>query len=374
MDKIKIVHIAQAEGAGVTEYIKMLAERIELKRYECVLIGSTYYERERSYFEERGWTLYTICMIREIKPIQDIQSMIKLRKLLKKLNPQIIHIHSSKAGILGRIAALGMGSKVIYNAHGWAFNMKVSKKKQWVYSKAEKLLSCTTDKIINISVDEYKTALAEGISEKKMIVIKNAIEIDSIKDYDKKSIFEELNIPEEAYVIGICGRIAEQKSPEIFIEVCSKMMETIPKAYFLMIGEGELRKDTMALAQVKGIEDRLRITGWTNEPNQYISILDVALLTSKWEGFGLVLLQYMLYKKPVIASNVGGIPEIVRDGVTGYLVDWNDTEAYCTRIRAIYENPVAYEVIVQNAYNMVKEEYSLARLVEEHDKLYNEMA
>lgn len=374
MKEIKILHVAQSEGAGVTEYIKMLAGHIEWDMYEHSIVGSRYYEKERAYFEQKGWRVYTVDMVRDIKMIDDIKAIVQLRKLFKKVDSDIIHIHSSKAGVLARIAAIGLKSKVIYNAHGWAFNMRINKKKMKLYRYIERFLSYFTDKIINISDSEYESALKCGIVSKKMLVIKNAINTENEEIiYDKEKIFKELNIPLKSYIIGICGRITDQKSPEIFMEVCSKVLSIIPDAYFLMIGDGELKEKILEQSKAKGIDKNLIITGWTNESDKYISILDIALLTSKWEGFGLVLLQYMLQKKPVIAANIGGIPEIIMDGITGITVPWDDIEAYVQNILSIRQYPEDYQKMIENAYQSVKREYSLYKLGELHKELYIEL-
>ncbi len=374
MEKISVVHIAQSEGAGVTDYIKILIRGMNKNRYNVIIIGSHYYEKERRYFEDNGCKLMTLAMEREIKILNDLGCMLKLRKLIKVLKPDILHIHSSKAGVIARIANLGLSSKVIYNAHGWSFNMKVSKKKICFYACIERTLAKATNVIVNISKNEYDTAIKIGVPAHKMIVIKNAIDTKvAYNKYDKSSILEELHIPKDAYVIGMCGRICEQKAPQVFIEVCSEIAKLMPKTYFLMIGDGELKDDVARLADKYHIGDKLRITGWTNEPQKFISILDIALLTSKWEGFGLVLLQYMLQHKPVIAAKVGGIPEIVKHEQTGVLVQWNDVNNYVNSILRIKNDELLRCMITQNAYNMLTMQYDIEQLVKQHEDLYNQI-
>jgi glycosyltransferase involved in cell wall biosynthesis len=176
MRKISIVHIAQSEGAGVTDYIKMLVREMDKNRYDVSIIGSCYYEKERKYFEDNGCKLITLAMEREIKLLKDLGCMLKLRKLIKELKPDILHVHSSKAGVIARIANLGLSSKVIYNAHGWSFNMKVNQKKIYFFACIERILAKFTKVIVNISRDEYETAIKIGIPNHKMVVIQNAID------------------------------------------------------------------------------------------------------------------------------------------------------------------------------------------------------
>ena len=177
MAKKKIVHIAQSAG-GVLEYLYMFLNNFKNEDYENILIVSQDYEKSLEKFKNIVKEAYIVPMTREIKLKQDIMSILEVRKLLKKIKPDILYLHSSKAGAYGRIAMLfNHKTKILYNAHGWYFNANMSPKKKKVIALIEKILAIKTDKIINISKSEYDSALKYKIaSEKKMCIIENGIE------------------------------------------------------------------------------------------------------------------------------------------------------------------------------------------------------
>lgn len=363
-----ILHIVQSEGAGVTEYLKMLIDNT--KEYNNIIVGTSFYKLKEKFFIQRGYQVNIVPMKREIDFISDLKNIIRLRKIIKEINPDLIYLHSSKAGYLGRIANLGLNYKIIYNPHGWAFDMKT--KKSYFYKVAEKILSLKTNKIINISTHEYDRAVDIGIDKKKLLVIKNAIDFERYKSkYDRKKTLMELKMPLNAFVIGTCGRISKQKDHDTFLRICQKISMKNKNAYFLIVGDGELREEIEEKAYRYNIRDKLRITGWVDETSKYIDIFDIALQTSQWEGFGLVLLEYILKQKIVVASRVGGIPEIIKDGETGFLAEARNIESFMEKIEFIENNKMIVDEIRKKATAMLYEKFSIKRLVEEHEIMYS---
>ena len=179
--------------------------------------------------------------------------------------------------------------------------------------------------------------------------------------------------PEDSFVIGMVARIAEQKSPKTFIEVANIIAKKIPHARFLMVGDGEQLSDIESMIEIYDLKDKVFITGWVQEPLNYISQFDVALLTSKWEGFGLVIPEYMLSRVPVIASNVGGIKNIIRNGETGILVDNLDVNEFVNKIMEIYQNEQLRSIIVEQAFQMTVSRFDFYRNIKEHLITFDEL-
>ena len=178
----KIMHIVQAPG-GVERYLQMFLKNANKTDYEHIMVCSLDYEKKQ--YENYVKTFESVEMSREISFRNDMKAIIQVRKLIKKHQPDIIYCHSSKAGAVGRIADLGIKNKVLYNPHGWAFNMKCSSKKKSVYRMIEKLLAVFTDKIIAISEYEKQSAIENHICKpEKMQVIYNGIDI---AEYDQKA-------------------------------------------------------------------------------------------------------------------------------------------------------------------------------------------
>ena len=172
MTKKKIVYIAQSAG-GVAEYLYMFLKNLPNQEYENILIVSEDYKEQLERFKPYISQIHIVSMKREINFKNDIKAIIQIGSLLKEIKPDIVYLHSSKAGAVGRIALLfDFKTKILYNAHGWYFNAKISNKKKKFYAIIEKILALKTTKIINISKAEYDSAMQYKIApQKKMCLI-----------------------------------------------------------------------------------------------------------------------------------------------------------------------------------------------------------
>lgn len=371
--KKKILHITQSNG-GVEEYLKMFFANMDNEHFETEIICPNYPSMIEN-MENMGIKVHVVDMKREIELIADLKAYIKIKKYIKSIKPDIIHVHSSKAGVIGRLAARRCKVPCVYNSHGWAFSMEVSEKKKKVYASIERICANFSVKIINISDDEKKLAAKYKVAEEnKMMTIYNGIDLNKYnRRYNRNDVLSKLNIPENAFVIGMVGRITEQKSPQTFINIAEKISSLDENAYFILVGDGELKKEIQERVEKKLIKDKVVITGWTNEVAKYVSIFDIALLTSKWEGFGLVLAEYMAMGKPIIASKVGGIPNVVQDGFNGKLIENNNVDDYVNHIVKLKNDIYLREKYIANGYEVVNNKFNIQRVVKEHQDLYLEI-
>lgn len=308
MEKKKIIHIAQSPG-GVAQYIYLLLKNMDRAKYENILICSYDYKKEIERFENISDKIYYVDMVREIELKKDLKSIIAVRKILKDEMPDTVYMHSSKAGAIGRIALI-FNRKInkIYNAHGWYFNAEIGKKKQILFTIIEKILAYKTNMIVNISNSEYKSALEKKIAKaEKMCVIDNGIDFAEFEGIEKfrDNIRRKHNIKNDDILIGVVGRVSEQKDPITFINAAKLINDKYKNTKFMLVGSGELEDKVKEYAKINNLEENIIITGWVNNAKEYISAFDVAVLPSKWEGFGLAIIEYMACKKPIVASKVG---------------------------------------------------------------------
>lgn len=362
-----IMCIAQSAG-GVERYLYTLLKYIDKEKYDIVLVCSQDYNIKK--FKTIISNIEVINMYRNINAIKDLKTILKVRKIIKKYNPDIVYTNSSKAGAIGRIANIGFKNFNIYNAHGWAFNMNGNYLKKKLYAIIEKILAKQTDKIIVISDFEKESALMERICiADKMQVIYNGIDLE---EYEKSPSItrEELNIPYDAYVVGMVGRLSEQKAPDIFVKAAKLIKKQIPNAYFVMVGDGKQKKEIEKMIVEENLDKSFLITGWVNNPYKYINVFDVATLLSRWEGFGLVLAEYMLAKKPIIATNVDAIPNIINDGENGLLVEVNNYKEVAEKIIILHKDDVLINHLVSNGESIVKDKYNVMRVALQHQKLF----
>lgn len=367
-NKIKIMHVAQAAG-GVDRYIRMFLKYLDKDVFENILICS------QDFFEKDYVGLVDsfeqVHMIRDIGK-EDLTAIIKVRKLIKQHKPDIVYAHSSKAGAIARVADMGLKNYCIYNPHGWAFNMKCSEKKRKVYIAIEKIAALFCDKIICISEAEKQSALEKKIcKEKKLQVIFNGVDVEAYKERTCKNVQRnDLNIPENAFIVGMVGRISPQKAPDVFIKMAKLVKEEIPHAHFIIVGNGEQKKDIIEYANNNGLSDCLHITGWVDDPMSYVELFDVACLLSRWEGFGLVLPEYMMAGKPIVASRVDAIPNIIRNEENGLLVSVDDADAASKAVLRLYTECGLKEKLLEKGLVDVYSRFNVRRVSDEHGMLF----
>ena len=301
----------------------------------------------------------------------DIEAVRQLRKIIKKYTPDIVYAHSSKAGAITRIANIGIKNYCIYNPHGWAFNMQVSKKKQSLYTFIEKVEAPFCNKIVCISNAEKKSALDKNICrENKIQVIFNGIDIEAYKrPYEHCIQRRNLNIPENAFVIGMVGRISKQKAPDVFVEAAKKIKDKIKNAYFVIVGNGDMEDEIKKYIVNHNMQNCFHITGWVENPMEYIRLFDVACLLSRWEGFGLVLPEYMLAGKPIVASKVDAIPDIIKSGENGILVEPDNAEDVKNEILRLYGDKSFRQKLVMQGQADVKK-FDVQRVAAEHQRMF----
>lgn len=309
MRKIKTIHIVEALGGGVYTYFVNLSDYFgERKNIETTIIYSDQRPEinplnvRKDFHDGVGLLPVQMC----VKPslFGDFKTLLVLIKHIKSLKPDIVHLHSSRMTVIGRLAHYlsFSNSKLFYTPHGYSFLKKdVSTQKRKVYYLIEKYFAKLGG--CSIACGDTEFNLAKKIS--KSYLVRNGVNIKNLgrsNSYNKDNLF----------TIGILGRITFARNPELFNKIALRH----PKVRFVWIGDGELRD----LITSKNIE----VTGWFTERKEaleHLKLVDVYLQTSLWEGLPMAVLEAMAFKKPVLATNVIGNKDVVLHGKTGYLFD-----------------------------------------------------
>ena len=235
----------------------------------------------------------------------------------------------------------------------------------------EKILSPCTDKIVCISKAEKASAEREHIAkDDKLALIPNGIDVNAVRNAVAKSR-SELGIAEDAFVVGMIGRLSPQKAPDVFIRAAKLIHDEIPNSAFIIVGSGEEEEEVKAFAKENGLE--LVVTGWTDEPYSYLKVFDVAMLLSRWEGFGLAVVEYMAAEKPVVATNTDAIPTLIKDGTDGLLVEVDNPEDVRDKVIWLYNNPGKAKIMQQRALDKVIKNYDINRVVEQHVQMFSNL-
>lgn len=369
--KIRILYVAQAAG-GVDRYIRMLLKYLDKEKFENVLVCSQDYHAE----DYKGLvdSFEQIEMSRAIGG-NDLKAVVQVRKLIKKYDPDIVYAHSSKAGAIARVADIGLENHCVYNPHGWAFNMRCSNKKRIVYTMIERMAAPFCDKIICISEAEKQSAIEKKICrDNKLQVIFNGVDIKAYECGEHGKVKRaDLNIPEEAFVVGMVGRISSQKAPDIFVKMAKLVKDEIPNAHFIIVGNGNQEAEIRKYAEDNDFSESLHITGWVDDPMSYVELFDVACLLSRWEGFGLALPEYMMAGKPIVASRVDAIPNIIRNEENGLLVNVDDADGASEAVLKLYLNNNLKRKLIDESLEIVHKKFDVQRMTRETERLFEEV-
>ncbi len=374
MKRIRIMHVSQPSVAGVDCYLRMLLSKMDRKRFEQIVVCSL--EHSREDYEPLTDKLIQIDMRNALSLRTDGKAVKSVRSLIKQYKPDIIYCHSSKAGGLGRLANIGTGIPIIYNPHGWAFSMEGNKMKSLIYLWLEWCLSPFTTKFVTISNYEKLIAVQKGIAKiDKIKTIFNGIDMEDVEWQLAECTVtrESLGIPADACVIGMVGRISAQKAPDTFVRMATKVRESIPNAWFIIVGDGDEREATERMVAENGLSDCFTITGWVSNPIAYSALFDIAVLLSRWEGFGLVLAEYMKLGKPIVATEVDAIPDLIVNRDNGLLVRVDDHEQAASAVLEIYRNEKLRNEMVRKGRMRAEALFDIKRVASEHENMIEEI-
>ncbi|MDP2981670.1 MAG: glycosyltransferase family 4 protein [Candidatus Omnitrophota bacterium] len=312
-------------------------------------------------------------LAREISWKDDWTAFWKIYKIIRREKPDIIHTHTAKAGTLGRFAGILYSKAIlIHTFHGHVFSGYFGKIKTLFFIWIERFLGLFTDKIITVS-ENLKKELAEIFKiapEDKISVIELGFELEELL---KLPVVGEGLKPSPTINIGIIGRLVPIKNHKmLFKSVCRGGFQTRPYK-IIVIGDGELRGELEKYAEELGIRDRIEFKGWIKDLKAIYEELDIVALTSLNEGTPVSLIEAMAGARPVVATNVGGVKDIVKDGVSGYLVESGNVEEFTKRLLELIKDPEKRRAFGLNGRDIVKNRFSKERLIKDTEKLYNNL-
>lgn len=353
---MRILHVGEYVNGGVATYIRTLVDGLQdYYDIENYLVMSEYKSQK-----EWGNVPKKVFYYKYKRSIVNIfGAIIFIRKIIAEIQPDIIHVHSTWAGVFVRLPYLikRKKCKIIYTAHGWSFIMDISKRKKFLYAMIERVLSIVTDKIINISNFEEKEALNYGLDKKKMMVIYNGVKD---KNYSIEYNFYESN---NKIKLLFVGRLDKTKGIDILLNIYNKYK--FKNLHLYIIGESVLDN-----IEIKS-NDNTTYFGWIDNKDidKYYKMCDVVIMPSRWDGFGLVAVEAMRNSKPVIVSNRGALPELIKNGLNGYIFDLDDENSLRNILlnldrsflkkmgmkgRNIYLENYTDIIFVKNIYNLYK--------------------
>ena len=302
-----------------------------------------------------------------------IKGTLQLLRLVHRIKPDVVHLHSSIAGAAGRLCRALMNSRipVVYTPNGLAFTYEENHLKRRVFKEAERYLSCLCDAIIAVSQAERKTMRRLGIPPHKVVLIHNAIPLpNEITEERRLNARRSLRLPEEATVVGAVGRLAHPKLPLDFVKAIAYLVPRFRHLRGIWVGDGELFDETVSYAERIGIDKHILITGWRTDALDLLHALDIFVFVSCAEGMPYSLLEAAGTGLPCVATDVAGVRDVIRDGVEGFVVPPRDPRALAEKILILIEDHNLRRRMGQAARQRVAKHFSLEQMVQKTQQLY----
>jgi len=367
--KIKILHLTMdSKIAGTEKMLLELAEKSNPRTFDmhfCTLAPTGKLHEELGH---KGFRAHSL----NFRGMQNIFVVyLRLLKLLKKERFDVVHTHLFLSSVIGLTAARVAGIKFCvitrhYSDYMYLFGniLKI---------KLDRLCLRIADKVIAVSDAVAKVIHdRDKINISKIVVIHNGIDLDVFlrSDNDSTAVKKELGINNDSFVIGAVGSLHPRKGHSLLINAIPLVIEHNPKAKFVLIGDGPLWEGLKKQIKEMNLDSYVILCGYRSDINRLIAAFDIFIQPSIEEGFGISILEAMASKKAVIASNIGGIPEIVQDNKTGIFIPPANHEKIAEAILWAMRNPQVIKKMGESGYLRVKNTFSINKMIEEYEKVY----
>jgi len=379
MHKTTVVHIiTKLELGGAQQNTLFTVANLERRKYEPVLISGTEGILVEDAKKLKDVKIYLVPeLVRAIRPFKDVVSFLKIRRILKELKKPfsniIVHTHSSKAGILGRWAARVAGiNLIIHSVHGFSFNGYQPSFLRAFYIFIERVTSHVTTRFILVSKANIEKGIAERIfSKEKAVLIRSGIDIREFHEVkgDRMKKKEELGADARCPLVAMIACFKAQKSPLDFVKIARIVSDNIAAIRFLLVGDGVLRSEIEELIKKLGMDGKILLLGWRNDIPEILSCIDVLVLTSLWEGLPRVFPQAMASGVPVVATEVDGAPEAIKNGINGYLLPPKDINAMAEKVIYLIRHPEKAQEMGEKGKGLV-EEFDIWKMLAQQEELY----
>lgn len=393
--RAKILHIiTRLDMGGSSRALRDICAGLDPRKFENVLLYGRTSEADRNVAAPSGACakiIYLPQLIREISPLDDALAFADLVKIILRERPRIVHTHSSKAGTLGRLAAFAAKivspalkeTKIVHTPHGHIFYGYYGGLKTAFFTAAERLTAFATDCLAALTEGEKNESLARGLGKAgQWTVIPSGVEAVE-PSRSAPDVRKELSVPDGAVVVGTVARLEKVKGVEYFVRAAARIVgdksANSGGIRFLVVGDGSLRGALEDIASELNVADKIIFAGYRQDVSDLINVMDIYVQPSLNEGMGRTIVEAMYLSKPIVATNVQGIPDLISDGRTGLLVPPSDSEAIADAVEKLVGDPSAAGRLGKAAYAYATEEieggprFGARRMMYLHEKLYEKI-
>lgn len=364
----QVLHVTKPTAAGVRRHVIDLVTGLHGLGVRQGLVYSpegadAAFWQGLERLHDMGVASFAVPMKREVDPAGDVRAGRELGRILRRLRPRVLHLHSSKAGGLGRLVALAFPRvRVVYSPHASAANLAP------LYGRLERFLGhVRTDRLVAVSASERdELAALRYVPEGKLVRVDAGIDAAEVRAGAAEP--PPVPLPGGRLVVA-AGRMNEQKNPGLLVEVSRAVLPRLPDVHVVWIGDGEHRDEVERTLLDAGIRDRWTLTGWVANPFPLIGRAAVFALPSRYESFGYVTLEAMVLGRPVVSTAVAGSRDLVAEGETGYLVPPGDPGAFADALARVLGDPAHAEALGRAAAERARR-FSRERMAAELLEVY----
>ena len=360
--------ITHLEPGGAQETVMLLAKGLRERGYEVAVASGPGAEQAR--LDRMSVPFVPLeHMAREVSPGTDARAFRELQSLVKDEQVDVVHSHSSKAGVLGRVAARFSGvPAIVHTSHGLPVNPDMDRKERGVLLAAERLASYFCHKVVAVSRATASELLDLHLARKHQIeVIPSGVDLGNRQAPDPVAARETLRLGRRQPVLGWVGRHFAQKRPDHLVLAAKRVLERVPDAAVVLAGDGPLLEETRAAT---GGDPRIKVLGHRPDVENVFAAMDVMMLTSAWEGLPRTVLEAQAAGKPVVSTDVNGIPEVVKEGETGYLAHTGEWVRLADAAVKLLEDGSLRHRMGKRARQEISDFYSADHMVDATAQMY----
>jgi len=312
--------------------------------------------------------------VRPFNPCKDLAALWFVFKAIRQFKPDLVSAHSTKAGFAARFSCAILGIPVIFTAHGWVFTEGKNPLVRYPLVLAEHFASKITKKIICVSKYDKELALRFHVApEKKLVIIHNGMDPHPYLNSDGSKIRTFLGLNKKDVLITMVARFVPQKDHNTLLQALNLISNNQYKYKVAFVGDGERKSLLRQEVEKLGLNERVIFLGERRDVPEILAASDIFVLSSNWEGLPRSIIEAMMAGLPVVATKVGGIPELVEDGVTGFLVPPKDPRALAEALQKLIENPDLRRRMGEAGRKKALREFTLDRMLHETERVYREI-
>jgi glycosyltransferase involved in cell wall biosynthesis len=377
--------IARLNMGGPALHVAYLTSGLAERGYETTLVAGTLARGEDSMAfvaNELGVNVEHLPELsREISPFRDARAVIRLARIIRKERPQILHTHTAKAGAVGRMAALLAGDArppiVVHTFHGHVLRGYFDPVRTYGFRLLERWLARSTTKLIAVSPQVRDDLVDFGVAPpERFAIVRLGIELErrvATDDDARRETRRVLGVPQDAFVVGWVGRMTAVKNTDDVLLALRTLHDRGVDGYLLMVGDGPDRERVEQRAHDLELTRRCLFLGYQEEVARFYAALDAMLLPSVNEGTPVSAIEALAARRPVVATRVGGVPDVVDEGEDGFLVEPGAPAALAERLERLAREPELRERMGERGRARVLDRYAVSRLVDDIDALYREL-